>query len=550
MIFILILSFSALLTTVMVPAAMKAGHLLGAVDVPGSRRVHSGAIPRTGGLAIAVGALVPLVLLAKMEPYIPGICLGAACILAVGLLDDLLDLDFRLKFLGQTGAAVVFLGASGLRLAVPGALWSGAWLPHALASFFLSLSFMVATINAVNLADGLDGLAAGICLLIFTSVSFPAYTQNNSGALAVSVCMIGASIGFLRFNTYPAVVFMGDTGSQLLGYMVGAAMMLFTRPQIGNSSVLVLYFIGIPVLDTAMVILHRLIEHQPLFKPDMNHIHHKLLKLGFRHSHAVVVIYATQLGMILLGWTMRRSSALHLLAAYVVIMSVFLALLLLCPFGRIAAGNAPETAPAGERNVQSTRRQLRLLISRAAWAGMTTALLVFYFYSPLLGRPIDKNMGVYSLGLAGIIFLIKIINKNIPDGIMRIAAYFLAVYYIVLFDIANKTIILWYYGHRYSMIIYILLGLSYIVYLITTYDDVPIVAMDYLLLAVVVMTFFLPVSLLTIYHVNTITIKVLITFLGFELIRFKLGDRSNYLAAGLISALCLNFIMAFWPWII
>lgn len=133
---------------------------------------------------------------------------------------------------------------------------------------------------------------------------------------------------------------------------------------------------------------------------------------------------------------------------------------------------------------------------------------------------------------------------------MRIAAYFLAVYYIVLFDVANKSIILWYYCHRYSLIVYILLGLSYIAYLVTTYDDVPIVAMDYLLLAVVVMTFFLPVSLLTIYHVNTITIKILITFLGFELLRFKLGDRSNYLAVGLISALCLNFVMAFWPWII
>ncbi len=550
MIYILTLSFSVLLTTVMVPATMKAGRVLGIVDAPCSRRVHSGTIPRTGGMAIAFGAMVPLIMIGKVEPRIPGICLGAVCILAVGLLDDLFDLGYRLKFIGQTAAAVVFLYVSGLRLAIIGDLWTGGAPGLSAASFLISAFFMVATINAVNLADGLDGLAAGVCLLIFTSLTFPAYAQSDPGLLSVSVCMIGATIGFLRFNTYPAVVFMGDTGSQLLGYMVGVAMMLFARPRAGNGSILVLYFIGIPVLDTAMVMLQRLIEHQPLFLPDRNHIHHKLLKLGLNHSHAVVTIYATQLAMILLGWTMRRSSSLHLLLVYAVVMAIFLALLLFCPCGRIAGKkglSAPEGKVIGGR---SNSRRIRILISRICWGCMAAVLLFFYFYSPLLGRPLDKNMGLYSLGLAAIISAIKIFKKNVPGFVVRVSAYFLAVYYIVLFDIDAGNIVLWNNYDKYAAVIYIMLGLSYVCYLFTTYDDIQVVAMDYLLLAVVVMTFFLPASMLAIYHVNTITIKILITFLVFELLRFKLDNRSNYLTAGVISALCLNSLMAFWPWII
>lgn len=551
MIFILILCFSTLLTTVLIPVTMKAGHLLGMLDVPGSRRVHSHAVPKTGGIAIAIGTLVPLLVIIKISPYVLGICLGALCILAVGMVDDLFDLDYRLKFIGQIAAAVVFLHVSGMRLAIFEELWPAGSFNSGVPAFLLSVFFIVATINAINLADGLDGLAAGIGLLIFTSTSFLAYTQNDFRTLSICVCMIGASIGFLRFNTYPAVVFMGDTGSQLLGYMVSVSMMLFTQPRLGNSSVLALYFIGIPVLDTAMVMLERLIEHRPVFKPDMNHIHHKLLKLGYRHSYAVVIIYSTQLGMILMGWTMRRFSGLFLLLVYICLMAAFLALLLLARTGHLSGSHGVKAAGCKEENIRSNPRRSRLLVSKASWACLTGALLVFYFYSPFLGIPVAKDMGLYSLGFALVILLLRVIRKEVPGILLRLSAYFPAVYYIILFDFANNHSGVWHYEELdYYFVIYILLGISYICYLLTTYDEIPVVAMDYLLLAVVILTFFLPVSLLTQYHINTITIKTLIIFLGFELLHYKLGDRCDPLIACLISALCLNFFMAFWPWVV
>lgn len=551
MTFIMILCFSTLLTTVLIPAAMRAGHLFGMLDVPNYRGVHSGTIPRTGGIAITIGTLVPLLAIVKIEPYIIGTCLGALCILVVGIVDDLYDLDYRLKFIGQIAAAVVFLHFSGMRLPILEELWPDSSWNLEIPTFLLSTFFFVATINAMNLADGLDGLAAGIGLLIFISTSFLAYPQNDFRTLGICVCMIGASIAFLRFNTHPAVVFMGDTGSQFLGYMVGVAIMLVTQPKLGNSSVLALYFIGIPVLDTAMVILERLIEHRPVFRPDMNHIHHKLLKLGYRHSYAVVIIYSTQLGMILLGWMMRRSSGLVLLSVYACLMSAFLVLLLF-QRARHPTGNHDVKSIAFENeHSRPTPKRSRLVLSRLSWICLTGGLLVFYLYSPLLGRPVAKDIGLYSIGFVVAIILLRVIKKDVPGILLKIAAYFPAVYYIILFDLANEDTLVWSHDkYNYYAIIFIVLGVSYIGYLITTYDEVPVVAMDYLLLAVVVLTYFLPVTILSKYHVNIITIKVLITFLAFELLHYKLGERSDFVVAGLLFCLFLNFLMAFWPWVI
>jgi UDP-GlcNAc:undecaprenyl-phosphate GlcNAc-1-phosphate transferase len=547
MVFILSLFFAALLTTVLIPVCMRAGFKAGMVDIPNARKVHSEAIPRTGGIALVIGTLIPFVATTHMDSTAFGIGLGAVLILILGIFDDLLDLDYRLKLFGQIAVVVLTLSVSGLRFSIVSELWPESGFDASFPTFLLSVVFLLATINAINLADGLDGLAAGICLLIFTSTGFLAYIQNGQGALGLCICMIGASIGFLRFNTHPAIVFMGDTGSQFLGFMVGIAMMLLGHARGGNSSVLALYLIGIPVLDTLLVIIERIIGRRSIFKPDMNHLHHKLLKMGLKHSHAVVLIYATQLGIILVGWRFRSFTSGSLLAAYVCLMSVCIAILLMVkvrPIGSFVGGAITQELV----NNRPALRRLRIMVSQVSWFSLIGALSIFYLFSPIWGRPIAKDVGAYSLIFSALVLGFKITRKNVPGVIFRLSAYFVALYYVVLFDL-GKNQIAW-NPTWVNTCLFFLIGISYFCHLISTNDEIPIVTMDYLLLAVVVFTFFLPPALLQTYHVHTITAKILVTFLGFELVYYKLRTKNYILAAGLLPALGLNFVMAFWPWVL
>ena len=176
---IITLYFSFLLTALLVLVFMKIGERWGIVDEPNSRKVHLRPVPRTGGAGIIIGTLVPLVFLLEKDQVLLGLCLGAICMLFMGILDDKWDLNYKWKFLGQILAAVVTLLVSGIRFHTFGELWPGYILDLGMLSLPFSTFFLVATTNMINMSDGLDGLAGGICLLIFSCVGFLAFFQGD-----------------------------------------------------------------------------------------------------------------------------------------------------------------------------------------------------------------------------------------------------------------------------------------------------------------------------------------------------------------------------------
>jgi UDP-GlcNAc:undecaprenyl-phosphate GlcNAc-1-phosphate transferase len=311
------LFFSFLSTALLVLLFMKMASRLGIMlDQPNSRKVHKEPIPRTGGPAVMVGCLLPLLFLFKGDRIILGLCLGALCILAIGITDDLWNLNFKWKFVGQGFAATLALLISGIKFHNFGQLWQGFPLDLGSLSLLLGIFFLVATTNMINLSDGLDGLAGGICFLIFCAVGFLAYFQEDWRLVTLSLCTLGAIAGFLRYNAHPAVVFLGDTGSQFLGFTAGLSMLLLTQVRTVYSPVIPLYLIGIPLIDTVIVIFERSRQGRPIFRADKNHIHHKLLRLGLRHSESVMVIYSLQLGMIIIAWTGRYADDVLLLLSF------------------------------------------------------------------------------------------------------------------------------------------------------------------------------------------------------------------------------------------
>jgi UDP-GlcNAc:undecaprenyl-phosphate GlcNAc-1-phosphate transferase len=277
------------------------------IDQPGVRKVHTAPIPRVGGVAMAAGAVVAAALTVDLQAADRWFLSAAAVLILFGVLDDRFDLNYRIKLVGQllaVGIVVFFGGVRIQMIALDDRLMLPDWIAIPLTMFFL-----VGVTNAVNLADGLDGLAGGTTFLCLCAVALLSSVADSGSSTALALAFAGAVLGFLRFNTYPASVFMGDAGSQLLGFTIGVLSIRATQSGLSEISAAVpILLLAVPILDTLSVMVQRFSEGRSPFSPDKNHIHHKLLALGFDHHEAVMVIYAVQGALFVLAYFLRYES--------------------------------------------------------------------------------------------------------------------------------------------------------------------------------------------------------------------------------------------------
>jgi UDP-GlcNAc:undecaprenyl-phosphate GlcNAc-1-phosphate transferase len=283
------------------PVVRDAAHGAGLLDEPEERKVHVTPIPRLGGVAIAaafyVGIAAGLIVtrlsgdaLGGEAGSLPGILVGGALIAGVGLLDDLQGMRARVKLVAQL---VVALVAFGLGLSID--RLSGPWGTVDLDgwSLLLTVAWIVAMINAVNLIDGLDGLASGVALTAM--FAFFVMSSQLGGITAADVVLAagaGAVLGFLRYNLQPASIIMGDTGSMLLGFLLAAVAIGLTQaPGGGVAPWAAILAVGLPLLDVAWAVLRRLAAGDPVFAPDKRHIHHQLLARGLSMTAVVAILW-------------------------------------------------------------------------------------------------------------------------------------------------------------------------------------------------------------------------------------------------------------------
>jgi UDP-GlcNAc:undecaprenyl-phosphate GlcNAc-1-phosphate transferase len=283
------------------------------VDHPGDRKVHAVPIPRIGGVAMAFGVFIAALLVIPLGAQDRYFLAAAAVLTVFGYLDDRFDLDHRIKFVGQLIAAGTVIIGGDIQIHSL-TLEDRMFLPEWVA-VPLSFLFLVGITNAINLADGLDGLAGGTTFLCLCALAILAYHSGQVSCAALALTFAGAILGFLRFNTFPASIFMGDAGSQLLGFAVGVISLRAT--QSGNSMIsaaIPVLLLALPILDTLNVMTQRIGEGRSPFSADKNHIHHKLLSFGFDHHEAVMVIYAIQANLFLLAYWLRYESDIVILA--------------------------------------------------------------------------------------------------------------------------------------------------------------------------------------------------------------------------------------------
>ena len=285
---------SLFLTIALVPLSTRFAPILGLLDRPGGRRVHTTPMPKTGGLAMALGALLPVMLWVPGSPFVRSVLAGAGIIVCFGLKDDIRAMGPLQKLIPQIAAALIVILWGHVRITGLGDLLPGPDPMPGMVSIPLTLVVILGITNAVNLADGLDGLAGGISVLSFIMIAFLAHQSENRAVALMALSMVGGIFGFLRYNTHPASLFMGDAGSQLLGFLAIVFAIALTQCNTPYSRVLSLPLIGFPVLDTLMVMVRRMRTGVSPFKPDKRHFHHRLLGLGFRHGESVLVIYIIQ----------------------------------------------------------------------------------------------------------------------------------------------------------------------------------------------------------------------------------------------------------------
>jgi len=307
---------SIFVTMALIPVFSRVAGKMHALDVPDWRKVHGQPIPRVGGLAMAIGAMVSALLWIQSGNFVHAYLIGVSIIVLVGLLDDIKGIDYRAKFAGQIAAALILIFVGGIKITTLGTLLpENVVLPDWFAIPF-TLVVIVGVTNAINLADGLDGLAGGISLLSLACLAYLAFLEGDTLITLLAVSLSGAILGFLRFNTFPATVFMGDTGSQLIGFSVIALTLNLTQGQTPLSQVLPLLVIGFPILDTVTVMVERLVQRRPLFVADKNHLHHKLIGLGLFQTEAVLAIYVLQSAFVVSAFVFRFYSEWLILSLY------------------------------------------------------------------------------------------------------------------------------------------------------------------------------------------------------------------------------------------
>lgn len=287
-----LLAFAA--TFVLTPCVKKIAIKAGAIDRPDERKVHKTPVPRLGGLAIYLSFLLGILLFAELNRPVLGLVLGASFIVLIGIIDDIYQLPAKAKLAGQIAGALIFALFDPANtidfLTNP---FTGKMFTIGIFVLPVTVFWVVGITNTINLIDGLDGLAAGVSFIASITLMIFALQVHQEATTLITALVAGAALGFLQHNFNPAKIFMGDTGSMFLGFVLAAISVQGTMKSAATIALVVpLLTLGLPIMDTSIAILRRLVKGKPIFKPDKGHLHHRLLAQGLTQKQAVLTLYA------------------------------------------------------------------------------------------------------------------------------------------------------------------------------------------------------------------------------------------------------------------
>ena len=488
---------------------------LGIVDIPSSRKIHSNPIPRVGGVAIVIASIIPMIVWLDLNLTLFSVLLGIGLLFVLGIADDAKNLNYKIKFFIQIIAISCIFIFGFIDISKSHFYFEYDYLyAFLLVTYFL---FILGVTNAINLSDGLDGLAGGEALLSFSIIGLLAYESNNIIVLIIVLAVIGSIFGFLRFNTYPAKIFMGDTGSLFLGFILGLLSIALTYgADNAYAKLLPLLLVGLPLFDTLMVIFIRLSNKQSPFNADRNHLHHKLLDNGFKHYQSVLVIYVVQSIFVISAYFLRYSIESNILIAFFVIS--FIATVI----GSISFQNINMSGQISS-TAASLISKLRVMIydrSNIIFIILSTIIFIYTISSAIIIESINHDVLLLLSGIILVMIIGGIISRNKPcSWIERIAIHIMIVLSIYLtIDLRHDSVI------NVFHISLLVLCIGLIILMLLGKDKKRFVGspLDFLLIATAVAIPNLPNSPISESGIGIIVLKLIVLFYCVEYILFNI----------------------------
>ena len=535
MLFLTTLLISIILTVVLMPYARTLAMKLQAVDAPGRRKVHDSLMPRCGGMAMAVGAMTPILLWAPMIPFTKGLLLGTLIIVLFGVADDIKDLTPNTKMSGQVGAALVAVLVGGVKISDLGSFLPADMILSDWAAIPLTVFVIVGCTNATNLSDGLDGLAGGIALLIFLGIGYLSAGEKNWLFVMVSIAVGGSVLGFLRYNTHPAQLFMGDAGSQFLGFVAILLSITLTQQNENLSPLMPLIILGMPILDTLTVMIKRLVSGHSPFVADKTHFHHRLIAMGLFHTEAVLTIYVVQATLIVFVVVFPGLNDWMLLASY-----LFFACAMFGSFNLIS-----HTGYKVNRNTFLTPLKARLKpfkdrgqVIRVSFGIVKLGVPLLILFNALFPTPDTEYRFYFSAIALGFLFLVWILSKYALGRALKFCLYLLTPFLIYRCD---QSI----YLHMAPVLI-MLYNLTYLILLVSVLLTMKLTRrthgfksspLDFLIIFVILLIPNLPDTMFADYRLGLVAAKTVILFYSYEVLIGELRKKTFVLplsAAGIL----------------
>jgi UDP-GlcNAc:undecaprenyl-phosphate GlcNAc-1-phosphate transferase len=543
MLFLTTLLISIIVTIAIMPYSRELAVKLQAMDKPNHRKLHEHVMPKCGGMAMAIGACVPIMLWAPKSYFITGLLIGGLIIVFFGVADDIKDLSPHVKLLGQVMAALVITLVGGIKINDLGNLLStGTILPDWLA-IPLTIFVVVGVTNATNLSDGLDGLAGGIALLIFLCIGYLGVSEKDWVMVMIAIAVGGSVLGFLRFNSYPAQLFMGDAGSQLLGFVsvVLAIKMAQQSPDI--SVILPLIIFGIHILDTLTVMIKRLAVGRSPFSADRNHFHHQLMAIGLFHTEAVLTIYLTQALLILFAIAYHGSNDWFLLSTYLLFACVTLSVFHIF--------HKTEYQIKRGYFLNTIKKRLKPFKDRGQLIKVTFGIVRVCVPTLLtlnvLFQPLDNRTELFlSAGFLFLLLLAWLVNKRVLNRITKIAFYLFTPFIIFkcdqnLYSAFSHVHLLLYNALYLLLLVSVLLTMKFT----RRSKGFKSSTLDFLVIFVILLISNLPNVALKSYLMGMVAVKTVILYYSYEVLIGELRRGSvRFTVSALVFVLGLNGLVA------
>ena len=505
------------------------------VDLPEARKVHQIPVPRVGGIAMVISALLAFVLFLPLNETLAAFLLAIVVLFVFGVWDDRVELNHRLKFLGQIIAVTIVIFQGDVLIErIPFHHFEP--IPY---YFSVPLTYfaLLGITNAINLSDGLDGLAGGTTLMSLVVVAVLAFVANDPVLTTICVIIMGSIFGFLRYNTYPARVFMGDTGSQFLGFSAGVLVVWLTqKTNIALSPAMPLMLLGFPILDTFMVMAHRIRSGQSPFVADKNHTHHKLLHLGFDHYEAVLIIYTSQALLVSGAYLMRYQLDWLIILVY----GLFSALVVV--FFQIThriGWQAHRNAEVNEPSIVT--RAVRWLVHeqrlpRWSFYIIATTIPIYLFLGALVSESFTIDIEVLALILLVVLVFVYHLQKGKPFSMLERACTYVTctiiVYFMQTSDVVHADYRVLQYAYFSLLAVVVGLGMRF-----SKGQRFTLNTMDFLVILLAVSVPNLHMHGMLDREVSEGMAMLIVLFYGIEIVIMKLSGKSDILRYALYATL-------------